>query len=64
MRAAATSRWRDILTARITALTFEKVNGIFARNSGYFSDDFLRRSGTLGGFLIGRAAKGLSNEQL
>jgi hypothetical protein len=29
-RAAATSRWRDILTARMTAFTFEKVNGIFA----------------------------------
>jgi hypothetical protein len=30
MRAAATWRCRDILTARITALTFEKVNGIIA----------------------------------
>jgi hypothetical protein len=30
MRAAATPRWRDILTARITALTVEKVKGIFA----------------------------------
>jgi hypothetical protein len=47
MRAAATSRWRDSLTARITAFTFEKVKGIFAPNSGYCRDDFSYRAETV-----------------
>ena len=50
MRAAATSRWRDNLTARITAFTFEKVNGIFAaRCAGYSKDDSSYRRETVPG---------------
>jgi hypothetical protein len=45
MRAASTSRWRDILTARITALTFEKVNGIFAPAIRVTQRTILRRFG-------------------